>query len=204
LRQAHLFSDGGVTHCSRTNFASNHFSGVQPYPHLQRHVVVAPLHVDRYLLCLSLNVERRQAGAKRVILQCNRCPEHRHEAVAGELVHRAAESAHHRGRPVEELGHDLAQSFCADRGRKVHRMHDVREQHRHLLVFGVPTFRREPCTTAIAEPGIGTHVAPTVTAPVPHVNIVTLAPSSTRVNVRKLPIFRGVSPTDAHARGCRG
>ena len=85
---------------------------------------------------LILDRQRRQACAKSVILQRNWRPEHRHYAVAGELVHRAAESLYHRRRALDEFAHDLAQSLGTHRGGDIHRMHDVGEQHRHLLVLG--------------------------------------------------------------------
>ena len=72
-----------------------------------------------------------------MVLQRDRRTEHRHDAVAGELVHRAAVALDDNGRAVDQLGHDLAQPLRADRRRDVHRMHHIGEQHRHLLVLRV-------------------------------------------------------------------
>jgi hypothetical protein len=56
-------------------------------------------------------------------------------AFAGEFVDRAAVPLHDRSGAVEHLGHDLAQPLCAHRRRDVHGMHDIGEQHSHLLVL---------------------------------------------------------------------
>ena len=54
--------------------------------------------------------------------------------VAGEL-HGPAVAAHHRRRPLHQLGHDLAQPLHVHRGRDAHRPHHIGEQHRDLLVL---------------------------------------------------------------------
>ena len=56
-------------------------------------------------------------------------------AVTGELAHRAAVALHHRRRTVDQIGHDLAQPLRTDCRRDVHRMHNIGEQHRDLLVL---------------------------------------------------------------------
>ena len=55
--------------------------------------------------------KRRQTRAKSVVLQSDWRPEQSHDAVAGELVDGAAVPLHHRGGPVEHVGHDVAQTF---------------------------------------------------------------------------------------------
>ena len=70
-----------------------------------------------------------------MVLQRDWCAEHRHDAVAGELAQRPAVTLHHRCGTVQQLGHDLAQPLRPDGRRDVHRMHDIGEQHRHLLVL---------------------------------------------------------------------
>ena len=52
------------------------------------------------------------------------------------VVHRAAVPLHHRRAVVGELGHDLAEPLRPDSRGDVHRMHNIGEQHRHLLVLG--------------------------------------------------------------------
>ncbi|KZS75002.1 hypothetical protein A4G29_02575 [Mycobacterium kansasii] len=70
-----------------------------------------------------------------MVLQRRRRAEHRHEAIAGELVDGTAVALHDRGCAVDEVGHDHSQPFRADGCRDVHRPHHVGEQHRHLLVL---------------------------------------------------------------------
>ena len=72
---------------------------------------------------------------ERVVLQRARRSEHRHDAVAGELVDRAAVTLHHLGAAVNQFGHDFAQPLRTHRRGDVHGMHHVGEQHRHLLVL---------------------------------------------------------------------
>jgi hypothetical protein len=71
-----------------------------------------------------------------VVLQGDWRAEHSHDAVAGELVDRPAEAMHYPARAVDQLGHYLAQSLGPYRHSDVHRMHDIGEEHRHLLVLG--------------------------------------------------------------------
>ena len=70
-----------------------------------------------------------------MVLQRGWRAEHRHDAVAGETVDRAAVPLNHHCRTVDQIGHDLAQPLRTDRRRDVHRMHHIGEQHRHLLVL---------------------------------------------------------------------
>ena len=85
-----------------------------------------------------------------MVLQRHRCPEHRHDAVAGELVHPAAVPLHHRRAAVGEVGHDLAQPLSTDGRGNVHRMNNIGEQHAHVnIVSPLP-----------ADPGRG-HTDPT-------------------------------------------
>ena len=55
-----------------------------------------------------------------MILQRDWRPEQRHDAVAGELVDRAAEALHHDDANIEKLGHHLAQSLGTHGRCKVH------------------------------------------------------------------------------------
>ena len=89
-----------------------------------------------------------------MVLQSHRCAEHRHDAVAGELVHRAAEALHHECRTTDHIRHDLAQPFGAHRRRDVHRVHDIGEEHRDLLVLGLGFGLGHRYTAAMAEPSI--------------------------------------------------
>ena len=62
-----------------------------------------------------LYIQRRKAGAESVIFQRGRGAEDRHDAVTGELVDGAAIAMHDCGGAVQQVGHDLAQAFGADR-----------------------------------------------------------------------------------------
>ena len=143
LSHPDLLTDGGVTERPRTDFTGDHLTGVQAHPQLQIHTV-AVLDLDGKPLRLLLNAQGRQTGANSVVLQRHRRAEHRHDPVAGELVHRAAVALHHRRAAVDQVGHDLAQPLRTDRRRDVHRMHHVGEQHRHLLVLRWAVLPREP------------------------------------------------------------
>jgi hypothetical protein len=102
-----LLTDGGVTRRAGTDLAGDHLTGVKSHPQLEVHAVTV-LDVDGKPLCLLLNPQRSQTGTNSMVLQGNRRAEHRHDPVAGELVHRAAIPLHHRRRAVDQLGHDLA------------------------------------------------------------------------------------------------
>ena len=95
LRHAHLLTNRGVTPSTRTDLTRNNLPGIEAYPQPQVNTVVA-LNLNRQPRDLVLNTERRQTGAHRVILQGRRCAKDGHDAVAGELVHRAAVVLHHR------------------------------------------------------------------------------------------------------------
>jgi len=111
------------------------------------------LVVDGKPLRLLLDAQRRQAGAESVILQRGWRAEHRHDFVAGELVHGAAETLNHPCRTVDEFGHNLAQPLRAHRRRNVHRVHRVGEQHRDLLVLRRSSGRCKSRTAFATELG---------------------------------------------------
>jgi hypothetical protein len=58
----------------------------------------------------------------------------RHDAVAGELVHRASIPLHQRPAPVGEIGHDLSEPLGSHRCRNVHSTHNIGGHHRYLGV----------------------------------------------------------------------
>ncbi len=64
--------------------------------------------------------QRRETSADSVILQRHGRTEDRHDAVAGELVHRAAIPLHYRRSTVDQVGHDLTQPLGTDGGCDVH------------------------------------------------------------------------------------
>ncbi len=134
LSHPHLLTNSGVTERPRTHFTGDHLTRVQADPQLQLDTV-AVLDVDGEPLRLVLDTEGRQTGANGVILQRHRCPEHGHDAVAGETADRAAVPLDHPCRTVDQIGHDLAQPLRTHGRRDVHRMNNIGEQHRDLLVL---------------------------------------------------------------------
>ena len=150
LRHADLLTDGGVTERPRTDLTGDHLTGVQSHPQLEVHTV-ALLDVDRKPLGLLLDAQGRQTGTNGVVLQRHRRAEHRHDPVAGELVHRAAVTLHYCRAAVGQLGHDLAQPLRTHRRGDVHGMHHVGEQHRHLLVLGRCRGSRNRRTALVTE-----------------------------------------------------
>jgi len=102
-----LFADGRVSTCARTNFASNHLTGVQA--HAESQVDTVPgIDVARQPRRLDLKVERGKACTKGMVLQRHRCSEDGHDSIAGELVHRAAVALHNNRRMLHQIGHDLS------------------------------------------------------------------------------------------------
>ena len=152
LRHAHLLTNSGITKSARTDFTGDHLARVQAHPQPQLHTV-AVYDIDRKPVRLLLNSYRGKTSADCVVLHCNRCAEHRHDPVAGELIHRASVPLHHRGAAVGKVGHDLAQPLRTHRRRDVHRMHHIGEQHRHLLVLSRLGGLRESRTALTTELG---------------------------------------------------
>jgi len=89
-----------------------------------------------------------------VILERDGRSEHRHDAVAGELVHRGAVALDHRHRAIDQFRHDLAEPFGADHSRDAHRVHHVREEHRDLFVLGMGISRGHRRGAAMTEPSV--------------------------------------------------
>ena len=159
LSHPHLLTDGGVTQSTRADLASDHLTGVQSDTQLKVYAV-ALLDFDGKPLRLLLNAQRRQTSADSVVLQRYWRAEHRHDPVAGELVHRAAIALNHHRRTVDQIGHDLAQSLRAHRCRDVHRMHHIGEQHRHLLVLRRSAGLCDRCTALVTELGVRRQCVP--------------------------------------------
>jgi hypothetical protein len=81
--------------------------------------------------------QRRVAGALRVIFVRDRCAEERHDAVAGELVHRAFEPMHAVGEDGNEALHDVMPFLRIELLGELHRALHVGEQHGHLLALAL-------------------------------------------------------------------
>jgi hypothetical protein len=154
LCQTHMLAHGGVTHCTRGDFACDDFAGVESDAHAEIDGVLA-FHLGRELGGLLLYAQRGQAPPNRMILEGDGRAEDRHDAVAGEFVQGAAVPRDDLGRAVDQLRHDLAQPLRTDGRRDVHRVHDVGEKDRDLLVFRVR--RLGPChrrAAPVAELGV--------------------------------------------------
>ena len=80
-------------------------------------------------------VQRRVAGALRVVLVRDRRAEERHDAVAGVLVHRALEAMDAVGEDREEAVEDLVPLFGIELLGQIHRALHVGEEHGHLLAL---------------------------------------------------------------------
>jgi hypothetical protein len=96
-------------------------TGIEPYPHGQFDAVaIADLTCQwgNFLL----DTQCGKARPHGVVFQRHRCAEHRHKAIAGELVHRAAVTQHYRRRAIDQLGHDLPQALRTYRRGDVHRV----------------------------------------------------------------------------------
>jgi len=129
-----LLTDGGVSQRPRTDLTGDHLAGIQAHSQLQVHAVKGS-DVNGQQLRRFLKAQGRQTGTNGVVLQRHRRAEHGHDAVAGELVHRAPVALHHHHRAIDEVGHDLSQALSTDRRSDLHRMNNIGEQDRHLLVF---------------------------------------------------------------------
>src|ERR1700682_2113085 len=94
LCHAYLLADGGVTKCSRTDFAGDYLARVQTDPQLALDAVALGDVVGEPL-DLVLDFQGGKAAADRVVLQCCRRAEDGHDAVTGEAADRTAVTRHH-------------------------------------------------------------------------------------------------------------
>jgi hypothetical protein len=92
-------------------------------------------HLDRQPVGILLDGRRGHTRAKSLILQRDWGAEQRHHPVAG-VLHGSAVAAGHRRRPLQQLGHDLAQPLDIQRGRDVHRPHHIGVKSRDVVYRG--------------------------------------------------------------------
>ena len=76
-------------------------------------------------------------GARRVVLVRDGRAEQRHDAVAGELVHRAFVAVHRLHQVAEAAVHDGVQVFRVETRRQRGEARDVGEEHGHLLALAL-------------------------------------------------------------------
>ena len=134
LRHADLLADRGVPGSAGADLPGDHLPRVQPDPQLKIHTITAG-HLIGQIADATVDVQGGPACPQGVVFQRDWRPEHGHDPVAGELVHRPAVAFHHSGGPIHQLRHDLAQPLRTHRRGDVHRVHHVGEQNRDLLVL---------------------------------------------------------------------
>ncbi len=135
LGHTDLFTDCGVTRCSRADLPGDHLPGVQPDPQ-RKFDTIAAGNLATQIADAAVDLQCSPTRAQRVVLQSHWCTEECHDPVASELVQRAAVAFHHGSGLIDQLRHDLAQALRTGRRGDVHGMHDVGEQNRDLLVLG--------------------------------------------------------------------
>jgi class 3 adenylate cyclase len=141
----------GCAESNLVDLTGDHLTGVQPHTQVQVDPV-AVLDFSGQSGGLILNAQRRKTSADCVALQGHRRTKHGHDAVSGELVHRASVPLHHRRAAGGEVGHDLAQPLRTHCCRDVHRTNNIGEQHRHLLVLRRCGGGRDRRAALVAEP----------------------------------------------------
>ena len=114
--------------------ADDDLAGVEAHAHREAEAVRAPQLVG-VALELVAQMQRRVAGALRVVLVRDRRAEQRHDAVAGVLVDRALEAVHAVGEDREEALQDPVPLLGVELLGQLHRALHVGEQHRDLLAL---------------------------------------------------------------------
>ena len=135
LRQADRVSLRRVVHAQIVaDLADHHLARVEAHAtrERRRRAGRAPRRRSAQLVA---QMQRRVAGALRVVLVRDRRAEQRHDAVAGELVDRALEAMHAVGEDREEAIEDLVPLFGIELLGELHRALHVGEQHGDLLAF---------------------------------------------------------------------
>jgi hypothetical protein len=82
---------------------------------------------------LLAKLERRVAGALRVVFVCDRSPEQGHDPVSRVLVHGSLEAVHAAGENAQEAIEDAVPLLGIDLLRECQRALHIGEEHRHLL-----------------------------------------------------------------------
>src|SRR5262249_7185702 len=135
LREPHRVALRGVVHAQIvTDRADHHLARVDAHADGEVETAREPQRV-RVAAERVGQMERRPAGALRVVLVCDGCAEEGHDAVARVLVYRALEAVHTLGEDREEAVHDAVPFLGVEALRELHRPLHVGEQHRHLLAL---------------------------------------------------------------------
>ncbi len=148
-RQVGGFADGRVVEMQiAADRADEHLAGIEPDTDRQRRPAAAALAEPAHGV---LHRERRVACAHRVVLDGDRCPEQRHDAVTHDLVHGAAVAPHGLDHRVEHRIERRPRVLGIARGQQCHRALQIREQDRDVLALALETKGR---AARLAEPVI--------------------------------------------------
>ena len=116
LRHPDMMTNGGV--CG-ADLARNDLAGVKSDAELQIDIV-ASKYFGGQLFGRCLDLQRGDASPHGVVFKRGRGAEHRHHAVASELVDGALIVLHDRRGTVKQVVHDLLQPFGIQFGGKPH------------------------------------------------------------------------------------
>ena len=114
--------------------ADEHLARIEPDPDRQRRLAAAALAEPAHGV---LHRERRGTGAYRVVLDGDRCPEQRHDAVTHDLVHGAAVAPHGLDHRLEHRIERRPRVLGIARGQQCHRALQIREQDRDVLALAL-------------------------------------------------------------------
>ena len=108
-----MLTECRVPEWASTDVSGNHLARVQADPKSQLNLITAG-YLGGQILGLLLNAQCGQTTPQRVVLERDRCPEQRHDSVAGELVDGTAVPPHNGCRALKDRRHDLAKSLRAE------------------------------------------------------------------------------------------
>jgi hypothetical protein len=121
--------------------ADDHLPRVQPQPHMQLEALLRPELVG-VLTDRLRQMPGGMTGPAGMVLLSHRRPEQRHDAVAGELVHRPAELRDPFGQNGDEPGHDPRPDLRIQPLLQVHRPGHIGEENGDVLPFAAGRARR--------------------------------------------------------------
>ena len=123
------------------DLARNDLSRVDADPGREAEAERAP-QLGGVVTCQLAHPKRRVAGPLGMVLLRHRGSEHGHDAVAGELVDRAAELLYALAEQIEEALHDRPPLLRVDLFGQIHRSLYVGEHDRHLFALASSARRR--------------------------------------------------------------
>jgi hypothetical protein len=142
-------ADSGVIHAQVVaDLAHDDGPAVEPDPYTQLDTVLAR-ELSGKAVERRLDRERGLGGAQRVIFECERCAEERHQPIAEELVHRALVAMDRVRHEAQNAVHQLVHYLGIEPLGHTRRLDDVGEQHGHLLALALE--RNARCQDAVRE-----------------------------------------------------